>query len=105
MQDTTFQQYTVPGAATAKTKPLTIARGTDKSVRVVVKNIGAVPLFVGTADQDLVTDEGPSSTTWQLDPISSEVFVLAPRQLMFAVGSVAGGRINVSVSEALQIEK
>jgi hypothetical protein len=103
VQPTTFTTYSVPGAASALTTPLTIARGYQVAVRVLVKNVGAVPIFLAGADQDVVTAEGPSSKTWQLDPASAEVFVLAPKQLMFAVGSVPGGKISVSVSEALPV--
>lgn len=99
MQDSTFQTFSVPGASTAATIPLTIARGpSDSAVRVVVKNVGAVPIFLAGASADAVSPEGPSSNTFQLDPALSEVFVLAARQLMYAVGSVPGGRVSVHVS-------
>ena len=103
MRATDAQTFTVPGAATASTRPMVIARGTDVPVRVLVRNVGAVPLFVAFADQDVVTAEGPSSKTFQIDPLSSDVFVLAPEQMMFAVGAVVGGRVSVSVSEALPL--
>lgn len=103
MQPTLFQTFDVPGASTADTEPLSIARGTNVSVRVVVKNVGAVPLFLAGADQDVVNPEGPTSKTWPLDDENAEVFVLAPNQLLFVVGSVKGGRVTVSVSEALPL--
>lgn len=103
MQDTVFQTFTTPAASVALAKPLVIARGTNVPVRVLVKNIGAVPIFVAGADQDVVTAEGPSSKTYQIDALASDVFVLAAEQSLYAVGAVAGGKVSVSVSEALPL--
>lgn len=103
MQQTLFETFSVPGAATSQTDPFVIARGTEVPVRVMVKNVGPVPLFLAGADQDVVTEEGPSSKTFQLDASESEVFVLAPEQNMYAVGATDGGRVSVTISEALPL--
>lgn len=74
------------------------------SVRVLVRNTGAVPLFYAGADQDVVTAEGPSSKTFRHSPGDSDVvLVLAPEQILYAVGAVKGGECSVAISEALPL--
>lgn len=105
MRDTVFQTFTIPGAGGGDTPPLVIARGgTNVSVRVIVRNAGAVPLFYAGSDQDVITTEGPSSKAFRHAPGENDVvLVLAPSQPLYAVGSVPGGRASVSISEALPL--
>ena len=99
--DTLFNTVTVSGAGTPRASAIGIARGTKVHVRVLVRNVSAVQIFLGGDAQSTLTVDGPGSTTYQLDPDDSEVFVLAPGQTMYAIGAAAGGAVSVSVSDAL----
>ena len=68
MQATSFQQFDVPGAVSGANRALRIAGGTQLPVRVVLKNIGPSPLFIGNAANDVVTSQGPGSSTYPIDP-------------------------------------
>lgn len=104
MDLTSFKTLSVPGAATSQTEPLVIARGATVPVRVLVRNVGSVPLFIAGADQDAVNEQGPTMKTFRLSPGSADaVFVLKDRQKMYCVGSTPGGEISVSISDALPL--
>lgn len=104
MQATDAKTISVPGAAQSQTEALVVASAAKVPVRVLARNVGAVPLFVAFADQDVVTAEGPSMNTFRLAPESPDaVFVLSPEQKMYCVGSTPGGEISISISAALPL--
>ena len=104
MKLTLFETIAIPGAGGDDTPPVAVARGYEVPVRVLIRNTGATPLFFAGADQNVITAEGPSSKTFRLEAGSPDVvFVLAPEQVLYAVGNVAGGSCSVTVSEALPL--
>ena len=104
MQLTLFQTYNPPAIGVG-VNPLGIARGTSVPVRALVRNAGAVLIFLGGTITDAVDSAGvPSSGTYRLAPNTSEVFVLAPEQVLYAISAGAGGTVSVSLSEAIPID-
>lgn len=102
MQNSGFQQYAVPGALT--NGPLAIAQASEVPMRVVVRNIGAVALFLTGASTDALTPEGPSSKTFLLAAGSADLtVVLAPKQKLYCAGATPGGRATVHWNEALPL--
>lgn len=103
MQLTSFQTFNPPAAAT-NVDPQPIARGTSVPVRVLVRNVGAAPVFLGGTTTDVIGPDGvPSSATYRLPVGASDVFVLAPNQTLFAIGVGAGATLVVTASEAIPI--
>jgi len=47
---------------------------------------------------------GPTTGVYRLLPASSRVFVLSPKQSLFAITAGAGVFVSVAVSEALPID-
>jgi hypothetical protein len=103
VQLTLFQTFNPPASA-AGIDPQAIARGTKVPVRVLVRNAGGVLIFLAGTSEDAVGPDGlPSSATYRLPAGATDVFVLAPDQIMFAVGAAAGASVVVSTSEAVPI--
>lgn len=71
------------------------------AVRVLVANVGAVPLAVGATPAAVAGNAVNTGANFRLPAGRSEVFVLAPRQSLYAVGIGGGGRVSYSISEAL----
>jgi hypothetical protein len=103
MNNTTFQTFDIPAAATVANRPLAIAIAGEVPARVLVRNVGPGVIFVAADAQDTVTPEGPGSKTFQVLGGNSEVFVIAPKQRLFATGAGPGGILSVTVSDALPL--
>ncbi len=96
-----MSEYVVPDAF-ANVNPAPIARATSFDyVRAEMTNISAVTIFVGYTAQGVAGPNGPTAGAYRLTPGAEKVFVLSPRQVMFAVAAGVGGRMAVSLSEAL----
>lgn len=103
MGGTTMQTFTVPGIAAVS--PATIVKAAQVPLRVLVRNIGGILVFLATSDTALSTTAGPSPTSYQLPPGQADVFVLGPTQSLYALmGGPVTGTICVSISEALPRE-
>lgn len=100
MQNTIFQSFSLP---TLPNDPSCIANGTDVPVRVLIRNDGGVIVFLAPNSEVLTGASAPGSQMWPLDPNDEEVFILAPRQSLYAIAAGVGGRIKMSVSEALPL--
>lgn len=103
MKRTQMQQYDVPGAATPQARPLTIATAGNVPLRVLVRNIGPFAVFCAAASEDAIGAGLPSSSTFQIPPGEEDVFVISPKEGLYAIGPVPGGRVAVSASEALPL--
>jgi hypothetical protein len=102
---TQFQTF-FPPAATLGTnnEPLGIARATvNKPARILVDNIGATLVFLAGTRSDAFGPEGPSSATFRLLAGRSQVFVLAPEQVLYCIGSGAGAIVSVTGSDAIPL--
>ncbi len=102
MQPATISAFAVPDTF-ANVNPAPIARATNVAVRALVRNTGAIVVFVGFAQQDVAGPDGPGASAFRIVPGASEVFVLAPSQVMFAVGAGLGARVVTAVSPALPL--
>jgi hypothetical protein len=100
MQPTRFRTVAVRSILAGQT-PRGIARGTDVPVRALVKNISGTNIFLAGASQDVGNPGGAGSASYALRPDESEVFVLAPGQVLYAGGNGIGGVVSVSESDAI----
>lgn len=104
MQDSRFETFTI-GPFGTNAVPNTVAHAADVPMRVVVKNVGPVPIFLGTASADVAGDtNGPTTNTYQLPVGDTDTFVIAPRQRLYASASAVGGIVCVALSEAIPVE-
>ena len=84
--------------------PAPIARAAEGvPARVLIRNIGAVVVFLGATEAAVQNSDGASSLTYRLFPNDAEVFVLSAGQVMLAAGSGDGSVITVSISDAIPI--
>ena len=103
MQPTLFQTYTLPGV-TAGAEPLGVARApSDRPARALIDNIGGAVVFLAGSREDALNPSGVASSTFRLFPGASEVFVLAPSQVLYGTGAGVGATISVSLSDAIPI--
>lgn len=100
MQNVTWRTYTIPAAGNGQAPPA-IAIAATTPIRVVVRNLSAVLVFLGGSGQDVTR---PTTETFRLPGGEREIFVLATKQSLFASGSGIGALLSVSVSEALPLE-
>jgi hypothetical protein len=79
--------------------PATLYYAANKPMRLLVRNTGAVLIFISHDSNSLTTAN--TADTFELPPGSSEVFILMPRQGLFAGASGVGGFASIAASEAL----
>ena len=71
-----------------------------------MRNIGSNLVFLAHNASDLTANEGSGIiAAFQLPAGYADVFVLAPKQGMYAVGFGGGSQISIAVSEALPIDR
>ena len=74
----------------------------DKPMRIIVRNTGGALLFLAHDASTLVVDGSAGvQGTFQLPVGDSEVFVLAPKQGIYAIAFGNGGQVSMAVSEAV----
>lgn len=106
MELTRFNTFFPPALAVggALPNPAPIGRAPEgKPARLLVENVGATLIFIAGTEQDAQNPEGTSSATYQLRPGVSQVFVLKPSQVLYAIGAGAGSIVSVSSSDAIPI--
>ena len=89
---------TVPIQPVGSLTPSIIARApVNEYAKVLVRHVAGGASFVATDTQAICPAAGapPSAKCFRIVPGAEEVFVLAPRQSLFAVG---GGLLSVTVS-------
>lgn len=84
------------------TDPATLYQAADKVLRVIVRNVGGPVLFIAYDSNTLAQPPGLAGM-FQLPPGASEVFVLMPRQGLYAGAAGAGGMVSIAVSEAIPL--
>ncbi len=101
MKDSRIFQMECPAFGTAQ--PATITKVPEKEVpaRVMVDNIGSVPVFI-THNSSALT-EGNIATSYNLPVNGSRVFVVAPGQGLYAAGQGATGRVCGAISDSLPL--
>jgi hypothetical protein len=79
-----------------------VATAGEVPTRVVVRNIGGSTLSFAFNMGDLTPEV--TSESYKLPPLLETVFVLAPRQSLYAVSdAIADGAVSASISEALPL--
>jgi hypothetical protein len=93
---------TVQVPASGSENPAQIYVADKIPMRVVVRNTGGVPVYIAHEPDALTnTGTGGVQATFQLPADRSEVFVLAPKQGIYAAAFGAGGQVSYAVSEAI----
>lgn len=98
MNDSLLVTLTVPAAGSKN--PSVLAHATNNPARVFVNNVGGTTLIL-SHDATSLTQQPALAGTFQLLSGQSGVYVLAPKQGLFAVGQGAGGTASVAISDAL----
>jgi hypothetical protein len=84
--------------------PALLIQAGEAPMRVVVRNIGGVAVFIAH-EQTGLAQIGNQADQFQLPAGQSEVFVLAPKQSLSAAGSGGGGQVSIAASEAVPVGK
>lgn len=100
MQPSTWRTISVPGVPAPSPSNLAMAMD-DRPMRVLVDNVGPVPLRIAGTATALAGSAAAATDHYVMLPGAHRVFVLAPKQRMFAVAIGAGGLASVHASDAL----
>jgi len=98
MQDSKVNTVQVPPTGT---NPSVLIYATQTPMRVVVRNVGGTTIFLAHDTSVLQGSPPGLAGTFQLPAGASEVFVLQPKQGLFAAATGAGGIASIAVSEAI----
>ena len=102
MQDPIVNTINIPAAGTPEPAPL--YKAADRPMRLLVRNVGGPPLFLAYDPATLQNNAAAGlNGTFTLPADRSEVFVLAPRQGMYATADGGGGTASIAVSEAFPV--
>ncbi len=101
MQDSLVNTISVPIIGTLN--PATLYRAATIPLRLVVRNVGPVPVFLAHTASE-IQQIGATAGVFQIGPTQEEVFVLAPKQGLWAVAGGAIGTVCIAVSEAIPNE-
>lgn len=98
MRDSLFNTVAVP--IQGSKNPATLYKADVNPLRIVVRNVGPGVLFLAFNSTDLSDVSSGLAATFQLPAGLSEVFVLAPKQGIYATSLGGNGLASLSVSEA-----
>jgi hypothetical protein len=82
--------------------PQAIASAGGAPTRVVARNTSAVALLFAFDVNDL-SNATNTASCFRQPASSSDVFLLAPGQSLYATGVAAGGAVSVAISEAFPL--
>jgi hypothetical protein len=86
--------------------PATLYIATTQPLRLLVRNTGPNLVFLAHNASDLTANANNGIiAAYQLPAGYADVFVLAPKQGMYAVGFGGGSQVSIAVSEALPIDR
>lgn len=71
-------------------------------MRALVRNVGGNLVYIAHANGDL-SQINSLGAVYQLPAGQADVFVLAPRQTLFAASNGGGGQVSVALSEAIPV--
>lgn len=101
MRDTSFRTYRLNASGTGPV--VEIARAGDCPLRVLIRVRGAAGTIaaIGLSQGDTKTleSDGTHANCYTIPNGEADVFVLSPGQQLYAIGSVAGVKISVTISE------
>ena len=105
MEESRNSFFSVPGPWPGA-DAVVVARGRKgKAVRVQIRNLGGGTIALAFADQDVVSQPGPSANAYRLPAGQVDIFVLAPTQKMYATADANGVTASVATSDALPLFK
>jgi len=100
MRASVLKTISVPASGTERPAVVVIAAGLP--LRIMIRNVGPSLLFLSHQASSIQGSTGfAASEVYQLPVGVSEVFVLAPKQGIYAVSQGAGGRACYAASEAI----
>lgn len=76
-----------------------------KVMRILVRNVGGVLVFLTHESNDLATFSNAASAAYRLPPGQADVFVLMPEQSIFCAGQGAQALVCIAMSEAIPEQK
>ena len=98
MRDSLMNTLAVPIAGSKN--PATLYVAAMVPLRIVVRNAGPALLFLAYNSSDLSNATPGLAATFQLPPDRADVFILAPKQGLYATSLGGNGIASISVSEA-----
>lgn len=102
MRDSIVQSMQVPLIGSKKNSRLFQAG--DKPMRIMVRNVGGNLVYIAHDSAD-VSQVNSTGGVYQLPPGASDVFVVAPRQSLFAAANGGAGAVSIAASEAIPVGK
>jgi hypothetical protein len=93
----------LPSTSTANDVGPLVTAPNDKFVRALIRNTGQSDVFLGFTTAAVVGNPG-AQAAYRLPAGQSDVFVLTPRQALYATSVGGGGRVSFAVSQALPID-
>lgn len=100
MQNSSCETLTVAASGgTAASTPTTLAKAGPVPLRVAVNNVGVALCLLAFTTTDL--SPTPSTAVYRLPATRDVVFILAPRQSLYALAVGNGGLLSTTISEAL----
>ena len=102
MKKSHMNTITVPAVGT--TTPGIVATAAGAPLRVLIRNVGPVLVFLAHETENLANPGGPSTGVYRLPAADSDTFVLAPHQSVYAVSAGVGGLLTIAGSEAYPVE-
>ena len=84
--------------------PARLYQASATPMRVVVRNVGGVAVFIAHNVSDL-NNINSTGATYSLPAGQADVFVLAPGQGIFAAGNGGNGFVSIAASEAIPVDK
>ena len=87
---------------TAGKSPQAVATAGRNPTRVVARNTSAVAVLYAFDTNDL-TSANNASSAFRQPAASSDVFLLAPGQTLYAMAVAAGGAVSIAISEAFPL--
>lgn len=104
MKASQLKTVTVPGVGGSSRRPpsaIAVAMD-DRPMRVMLDNVGAVPVRLSFAQSALGSTTAEGTDHYVLTTSAQgRVFILAPKQSLYAAAIGADGRVSVHTSDAL----
>lgn len=99
MRDTLLRRVTVRAVA-PNVSPPPLVNAAESPMRVLIRNTGGALIFLALTVNDL---QRPGQSADRLAPGDELIYVLAPRQGLFALAAGAGGFVTLSANDAVPV--
>lgn len=102
MRNSITQTVTVNQIAEGS-NPSRLIQASDVPMRVVVRNTGGTTLLIAH-ESNQVANTNSLGDVFQIPNGQEDVFVLAPKQSLFAASVGGGGQASIAASEAMPVK-